>query len=165
MSAKTLTFGSKSHDQAKGGYLGRSNRITEVRLTPMRLVISRLLNPSLRSCFISGTRLPAVMGRPCGFPFILAWSIPAPTWSRRISLSNSANTASIPASVNGSRHRCAKCPALPQDTCPDRNDRPPPSPPCPAPPRSARPRSVALSRSDARRVRSTAGYSGRHKKW
>ena len=48
-----------------------------MRLTPRRLEISRLLSPSLRSCFISPTSLPAVMGRPCGFLSFLAWSIPA----------------------------------------------------------------------------------------
>ena len=66
---------------------------------PRRLAIARLLSPSWRSCFISPTSLPAVMGRPCGFPSFLAWSIPAFTRSRRISRSNSANTASIPASA------------------------------------------------------------------
>ena len=70
-----------------------------MRLTPRRLAISRLLSPSLRSCFISGTSLPAVMGRPCGFPSFLAYSIPAFTRSRKISRSNSANTASIPVSA------------------------------------------------------------------
>ncbi len=39
--------------------MGRSQRITEVRLTPRRLAISRLLSPPLRSCFISGSSLPA----------------------------------------------------------------------------------------------------------
>ena len=63
---------------------------------PRRLVISRLLSPSLRSCFISGTSLPAVTGRPCGFPSFLACSIPAFMRSRKISRSNSANTASLP---------------------------------------------------------------------
>ena len=77
----------------------RSKRITEGRLTPRRLAIARLLSPSWRSCFISPTSLPAVMGRPCGFPSFLAWSIPAFTRSRKISRSNSANTASIPASA------------------------------------------------------------------
>ncbi len=48
--------------------MGRSKRITEVRLTPRRLAISRLLSPSLRSCFIFPKSLPAVMGRPCDFP-------------------------------------------------------------------------------------------------
>ena len=52
--------------------VGRSKRITEGRLTPRRLPISRLLSPSLRGCFIFPTSLPAVMGRPCGFPSFLA---------------------------------------------------------------------------------------------
>jgi hypothetical protein len=38
--------------------------MTEVRLTPSCLAMARLLIPSLRSCFICGTSLPAVFGRP-----------------------------------------------------------------------------------------------------
>ena len=34
-----------------------------MRLTPSCLAMARLLIPSLRSCFISGTSLPAVIGR------------------------------------------------------------------------------------------------------
>jgi len=46
--------------------------MTEVRLTPSCLAIARLLSPCLRRFLISGTGLPAVFGRPCGFPSFLA---------------------------------------------------------------------------------------------
>ena len=61
-----------AHGVTKDRFLERSNRITEVRLTPNCLAMARLLIPRLRSCFISGTSLPAVIGRPCGFPSLRA---------------------------------------------------------------------------------------------
>ena len=56
---------------------GRSKRITEAWLTPEALGDFPITVPSCRSRFISSTRLPAVEGRPCGFPSFRAWSIPA----------------------------------------------------------------------------------------
>jgi hypothetical protein len=64
--------------------------MTEVRLTWSCLAMARLLTPSLRRRFISGTSLAAVWGLPWGLPSLRAWLIPAFTRSRRMSRSNSA---------------------------------------------------------------------------
>src|ERR1039457_1743771 len=69
-------------------------RRTEVRPIPNRRAISALLMPARCSFRTCSAWNPAVMGRPNFLPFCRAWARPARTRSRRISRSNSANTAS-----------------------------------------------------------------------
>src|SRR5476649_2312035 len=68
-------------------------RRTEVRPICKRRAISALLTPARYSFRALSAWSPAVMGRTSVLPFCRAWARPA-TRSRRISLSNSANTAS-----------------------------------------------------------------------
>ena len=93
------------NDRALRSRLGCRSPITDVRLTPRCLAIERLLTPSFRSRFISGMSFAAVFGRPWGLPSFRARSIPAMTRSLRMSRSNSAKTASMPASALPLRRR------------------------------------------------------------
>jgi hypothetical protein len=78
-------------------FLERSNRITEVPLTPELLGVAHLLIPFLRSCFISGTSLPVVVGRPCGFPSVRLDRFLLSPGPAKYPVRISANTASMPA--------------------------------------------------------------------
>src|SRR5208283_2975957 len=72
-------------------------RRTEVRPICRRRAMADLLSPERRSLRTRSACRAAVAGRPRRFPFCRAWAKPARTRSRKISRSNSANTASNPA--------------------------------------------------------------------